>query len=68
MVSYHPDVKFKLNDGTSVKLVWEKPEYKAYMLRKGEWLYMKLGGTNSENLKEYISRKDSEGWMKSIME
>ena len=68
MLGSHDEVKFKLSDGVSVKLVWEKPEYKAYMLRKGEWLYMKLGGTNSENLKQYILRKDSEEWMRSIME
>lgn len=67
MLGSHDDVKFKLSDGASVKLIWEKPEYKAYILRKGEWVYMRLGGTNSENLKQYILRKDSTEWMRSIM-
>ena len=52
-----PDVVFKTFSGKTVKLTFEKNEYKTYMETDGVWRAMWLGSVVPEPLKEYIERR-----------
>ena len=50
----HPDIDFRTNKGSEIRLVWEKVEYRAYKLDGGGLVDMRLGSTLPNNLQRYI--------------
>ena len=50
----HDDIEFKTDSGQIFKLIFKKPEYRAYKFNGFKWIDMKLGSSNPDPLKEYI--------------
>lgn len=51
------EILFKTNKGTSVKLAWQKKEYRAYVLKSwGRWEPLGYGAALTENLIEYLKK------------
>jgi hypothetical protein len=51
------EISFKTDKGTSVKLAWQKKEYRAYVLKSwGKWEPLGYGAALTENLIEYLKK------------
>lgn len=50
----HDDIEFKTGSGQIFKLVFKKPEYRAYKFDGFKWIDMKLGSSIPDSLKKYI--------------
>lgn len=55
----HHDIQFKTQQGKTVKLVWQKAEYRAFLYnaRYNEWQDLKLGATIPDALQKYITER-----------
>lgn len=50
----YEDIEFKTNSGQIIKLIFKKPEYRAYKFNGLKWVDMKLGSSDPDSLKKYI--------------